>query len=147
MAGGRYGWLALVYWSALLGCGASSTDVKPESVVETAGSAPDLISIGSGGDNCASADDGGSSAMIQGGTAGADAPGPVALCLYPDQIPHNWSPPVACYGASTCAMGQLGQFVFEGCRYELLDATAYDVDMFRGGHSPCCYRSMLIGCP
>ncbi|MEO8904372.1 MAG: hypothetical protein ABI488_18565 [Polyangiaceae bacterium] len=50
-------------------------------------------------------------------------------------------------GGLTCALGQLGQFVFEGCDYELLDATGRDVDPFVGGHSPCCYLSKLIGCP
>ncbi|MEO8905905.1 MAG: hypothetical protein ABI488_25460 [Polyangiaceae bacterium] len=39
----------------------------------------------------------------------------------------------------SCALGQLGQFVFEGCDYELLDAADYNADPYVGGHSPCCY--------
>jgi hypothetical protein len=83
---------------------------------------------------------------------GAEDPGayhgPVDLCLFDADIPDNWGAAGAAdTGSSACAVGVLGRFAFDNCRYELLDTMPFDVDPFVGGHSHCCYRSRLVGCP
>ena len=168
---GRFGCQAGVgFWfmasccAALLGCGGRSSDrtqVDPDAAV--AGAAGSLAAGGrpgsggrSGNGGTPPAYDGGAAGSLAsggtqltiGGAVGAGGLGGVVdLCLYPDEIPANWSAPGDA-GASgeTCPVGQLGEFELEGCRYELLVATAHDVDPFVGGHSRCCYRSRPLAC-
>ena len=149
-------WLLLAGCNALLACGASSSPgtAHAAGAAGKAGSAREIFSPsdgggsgGDGGSGSGSGGDGGNPAMPLGGTAGADETGSVALCLYPDQLPDTWSAAGAGNASSqSCVLGQLGQFVFEGCRYELLELQAFDVDPFLGGHSDCCYLSKLLEC-
>jgi hypothetical protein len=89
----------------------------------------------------------GEPANVGGGDPDPDAyHGPVDLCLSEGESPDSWASEAGA-GSSSCGRGVLGPFVFDGCRYELLDPTPANVDPFTGGHSRCCYRSRLLGCP
>jgi hypothetical protein len=158
-------WLVLACCSALLGCGgrsSHSTDVELDAGGGGASSGGKTGAGGSVGNAGRGELSGGNAGATCSGMAGSDATtggetalggsagelgasGPVNLCLYPDQIPDNWDAGDA--SATSCAVGELGQFVFDGCRYELLDVEANDADPFQGGHSHCCYHSTLLGCP
>jgi len=106
-----------------------------------------MATILAGGTAGSAATTGGEAPSGDAGESGAPS-GAVDLCLKPEEIPANWSAGGTANGSSTiCAVGQPGQFLFDGCRYELLDATPHDVDPFLGGRSPCCYRSTLVSCP
>ena len=159
-------WFVAACCSALLACGgqSSKTDVGSGAVAGKAGTDGEAGYLGGENSNGGSLGEGGGLVAVHGGTAGSVASaggdalggsagdagafgGTVDLCLYPNEIPDEWSNAGAGGEASVCAVGQPGQFVFDGCRYELLEATAHDVDPFQGGHSHCCYQSKLLDCP
>jgi hypothetical protein len=160
-------WLPGACFAALLACGSTArspgTSAEPDSGGSSAGAA---VLAGSHSGGSGSGGSGGGPALLLGGTAGSVADnsagelnlggapdpdafhGPVDLCLSDEQIPDNWGAAGAMdVGSASCAVGVLGRFAFNRCRYELLDSTPFDVDPFTGGHSHCCYRSSLIGCP
>lgn len=86
------------------------------------------------------------------GTAGEggqpDYPATVNLCIYPADIPESWEAggAEASGSGSDCVVGVLGEFNYMDCRYQLLRETAFNVDVFGGGHSHCCYAAKLIAC-
>lgn len=164
--------LFVVGCCALLACGGRSSDAEvgnPSAGASTGGindgAASGSGEFSNGGGNHGGASYSGGPGLPSGGTAGslgntggqalnggaADSgafSGPVDLCLYPEDMPDNWGAaggPDA--SGNTCALGKLGPFVFDGCRYQLLEVTAHDVDPFSPGHSHCCYPSQLLGCP
>ena len=92
-----------------------------------------------------------SSTPLHPGTAGEggqpDYPAVANLCIYPEDIPENWAAGGAAeLNGPDCVVGVLGEFNYMGCRYDLLSVTAFDVDVFLGGHSHCCYAAKLLDC-
>jgi len=155
--------LWLLSLSALVACGATSRSPGSGTGAEADGGSA-TQQAGSGG--AASGGNAGSAGLSLGGIVGAGEAesggelslggaadpgaydGPVDLCLYPEDIPDDWGAGGAVQeNGRTCVVGVLGRFAFNQCRYELLSAMPFDVDPFVGGHSHCCYRSRLIGCP
>jgi hypothetical protein len=76
-------------------------------------------------------------------------PAIVNLCIYPEDIPEHWGGG-GVGGAETdergCVVGEVGEFTFMDCRYDLRSPTPFPVDIFVGGHSRCCYAARLISC-
>jgi hypothetical protein len=154
--------LWLLSLTALVACGATSRAPGADTGAEADGGS--LTQQGGGG--AASGGNAGSVGLSLGGVVGVGETetggelslggaadpgaydGPVDLCLYPEEIPDDWGAGGAMQeNGRSCAIGVLGRFAFNRCRYELLSAMPFDVDPFVGGHSHCCYRSRLIGCP
>jgi hypothetical protein len=147
--------------AALFACGATTStpgsNVEPASGSSSADSAAvaGSSSGSSGGPALQLGGSGGSVVLNIGGEldlGGAPDPeayhGSVDLCLYDYEIPANWGAAGATeVDSASCTTGTLGRFAFNHCRYELLNTTPFNVDPFIGGHSHCCYRSSLVGCP
>ena len=70
----------------------------------------------------------------------------VNLCFWPNALPPEWtSLGDASVSDSTCPNGGSGPFTSGKCRYELIDAAPFDVDIFVS-NPPCCYQSKTIRC-
>ncbi len=144
----------------LFACGSTTTShetgTNPDPSNESAG-ASDRAGAGAPGNGGGGLQLGGTGSLLPDsggalGLGGAEDPGafhgPVDLCLFDEDIPDSWGAGGAVdSGSTTCAVGVLGRFAFNHCRYELLETMPFDVDPFAGGHSHCCYRSKLVGCP
>jgi hypothetical protein len=87
------------------------------------------------------------------GTAGEggqpDYPAVVGLCIYPEDIPEHWGQGGEGgteTGERGCIIGELGNFNYMGCLYDLVSPAPFNVDPFVGGHSHCCYAAKLLAC-
>jgi hypothetical protein len=94
-----------------------------------------------------------SSTPLGPGTAGEggqpDYPAIVRLCIYPEDIPEHWGQGGeggAETGERGCIIGELGNFDYMGCLYDLVSSAPFNVDPFVGGHSHCCYAAKLLAC-